>query len=114
MSDSLWGGPRYRKFNVIDDCNREVLAIEVDLSLPAERVVRVLDRIAEIRGYPEKLRLDNGPEFAGVVLAGWAERYNVQLEFIKPGGPMRNGFVERFNRTYREAVLDRYLFQRVD
>ena len=114
MSDSLWDGPRYRTFNVIDDFNREVLAIEVDLSLPAERVVRVLDRIGEVRGYPDSLRLDNGPEFVGIALARWAEKNGVHLEFIKPGRPMQNGFIERFNRTYREAVLDRYLFQRLD
>lgn len=114
MSDALWSGQRFRTFNVIDDFNREVLAIEIDLNLPAERVIRVLDRIAELRGYPDKVRLDNGPEFVGLALAGWAERHNVHLDFIKPGKPMQNGFIERFNRTYREAILDRYLFSKLD
>jgi putative transposase len=93
-------------FNVVDDFNREALAIEVDFNLPAARVVRTLDRIAATRGYPLKLRMDNGPEFISVMLAGWAEEHGVTLEFIKPGKPMQNGFIERFNRTYREAVLD--------
>ena len=87
------------------------LAIEVDFNLPAERVVRTLERIAAERGYPCKLRLDNGPELVSVTLADWAEQHNVLLEFIKPGRPMQNGFIERFNRSYREAVLDMYVFQ---
>jgi putative transposase len=111
MSDALWDGRRYRTFNVVDDFNREGLAIEVDLNLPSERVVRVLERIATWRGYPAKLRLDNGPEFIAVALAEWAEEHGVALEFIKPGKPMQNGFIERFNRSYREAVLDMFVFQ---
>lgn len=111
MSDALWDGRRYRTFNVVDDFNREALAIEVDLNLPAERVVRVLERIAATRGYPLKLRSDNGPEFIALALADWAEQHDVTLEFIKPGKPMQNGFIERFNRSYREAVLDMFVFQ---
>ncbi len=104
-------GRRFRTFNVVDDFNREALAIEVDFSLTAERVVRVLERIAAVRGYPLKLRTDNGPEFIAVALADWAEQHGVTLEFIKPGKPMQNGFIERFNRSYREAVLDMFVFQ---
>jgi len=111
MSDALWSGQRFRTFNVVDDFNREVLAIEVDFNLPAARVVRTLERIAAERGYPLKLRLDNGPELISVTLADWAEQHGVMLEFIKPGRPMQNGFIERFNRSYREAVLDMYVFQ---
>jgi putative transposase len=111
MSDALWSDRRFRTFNVVDDFNREVLAIEVDFNLPAARVVRTLERIAAVRGYPLKLRLDNGPELISVTLADWAEQHGVTLEFIKPGKPMQNGFIERFNRSYREAVLDMYVFQ---
>ena len=114
MSDALWGDRRFRTFNVVDDFNREVLAIEVDFNLPAARVVRTLERIAAERGYPLKLRLDNGPELVSVTLADWAEQHSVTLEFIKPGKPMQNGFIERFNRTYREAVLDMFVFQSLD
>lgn len=88
MSDVLWSGRRFRTFNVVDDFNREGLAIEVDLNLPAERVVRVLERVAAWRGYPQKLRLDNGPELVGVALAEWAESHEVKLDFIEPGKPM--------------------------
>ena len=111
MSDVLWGGRRFRTFNVVDDFNREGLAIEVDLNLPAERVVRVLERVVAWRGYPQKLRLDNGPELVAVALAEWAEDHKVKLEFIEPGKPTQNAFIERFNRSYREAVLDMYIFQ---
>jgi len=111
MSDALWDGRRYRTFNVVDDFNREILAIEVDFNLPAARVVRTLERIAAVRGYPLKLRLDNGPELVSIALAEWAEAHGVTLEFIKPGKPMQNGFIERFNRSYRQAVLDMYVFQ---
>jgi len=114
MSDALWCGRRFRTFNVVDDFNREALMIEVDLNLPAERVIRVLERIAEWRGYPQKLRLDNGPELISVALADWAEEHGVSLEFINPGKPMQNGFIERFNRSYREAVLDMYIFRSLD
>lgn len=114
MSDALWDGPRFRTFNVVDDFNREALAIVIDFNLPAARVVRELDRIAATRGYPLKLRIDNGPEFIAVALAEWAEQHGVTLEFIKPGKPMQNGFIERFNRSYREAVLDMFVFQSLD
>lgn len=114
MSDALEDGRRFRTFNVIDDCRREALAIEIDLNLGGKRVVRVLDRIAEVRGFPAKIRFDNGPEFTSVAIADWAERNGVELEFIKPGRPMQNGFIERFNRTYREAVLDMYIFESLD
>jgi putative transposase len=114
MSDSLWNGRRFRTFNIVDDFNREALEIEVDLSLPSKRVIRALDRIAEWRGLPRRLRFDNGPEFTGIAVADWAEQNGVELEFIEPGRPMQNGFIERFNRTYREAVLDMYVFESLE
>ena len=100
MSGALMCGRRFRTFNVVDDFNRESLAIEVDLNLPAPRAIRVLNRITSQRSYPERVRMDNGPEFVSVALAGWAEDHNVQLEFIQPGRPMQNSYIERFNRTY--------------
>jgi len=114
MSDALWDGPRFRTFNVVDDFNREALTIVIDFNLPAQRIVRELDQIAAARGYPLKLRIDNGPEFIAVALAEWAEEHDVTLEFIKPGKPMQNGFIERFNRSYREAVLDMFVFQSLE
>lgn len=100
---------------MVDDFNREALCIELDLNLPATRVVRSLERIAAWRGYPAKVRMDNGPEFIAVALAEWAEQHKVTLEeFIEPGKPMQNGFIERFNRSYREGVLDMYVFKTLE
>lgn len=112
MSDALMCGRRFRTFNAVDDFNREILAIEIDLGLPAARVIRVLERIIAWRGYPTKLRMDNGPEFISLALAEWAEQNQIALEFIKPGTPTQNLFIERFNRTYREAVLNIYAFKK--
>lgn len=111
MSDSLFCGRRFRTFNLVDDFNREALAIEVDLNLPAPRVIRVLERVVAWRGYPRKLRMDNGPEFISVALAEWADEHRIELEFIKPGKPTQNSFVERFNRTYRDEILNMYAFR---
>jgi len=113
MSDVLMNGQRFRTFNVLDDFNREALAIEVDTTLPAARIIRVLDRVVAWRGCPAKLRLDNGPELVSVALADWAERHGVELEFIEPGKPTQNSYIERFNRTFRHEVLDFYIFSRL-
>ncbi|HGW3453874.1 IS3 family transposase [Klebsiella quasipneumoniae] len=111
MHDALVCGRRLRTFNVVDDFNREALAIEIDLNIPAQRVVRVQDRIVANRGYPLKMRMDNGPELVSLTLAQWAEEHGVMLEFIRPGKPTQNAFIERFNRTYRTEILDFYLFR---
>lgn len=111
MSDALWSGRRFRTFNVIDDFNRQVLTIEIDTSLPARRIVRALDELIEIRGKPAALRMDNGPELVSDELEKWARRHCIERRFIQPGRPMQNGLVERFNRTYREEVLNCYVFE---
>jgi len=114
MSDALYCGRRFRTFNIVDDYNREALGIEIDLNLPAPRVIRTLERIAAWRGYPNRLRLDNGPELVSVALAEWAESHGVELDFIEPGKPTQNSFIERFNRTYRNEVLDFYVFRTLE
>ena len=111
MTDVLLDGRRFRTFNVLDDFNREALAIEIDTNLPALRVIRVLEQVALSRGYPDKVRMDNGPEFVSAALAEWADEHGIQLDFIQPGKPTQNSYVERFNRTYRYEVLDMYLFR---
>ena len=114
MHDQLADGRCYRLFNVIDDCNREGLGIEVDFSLPAERVIRALNQIIEWRGQPEKLRCDNGPEYISELLKNWAEERGIQLEFIQPGKPQQNAYIERYNRTVRYDWLAQYLFDSID
>jgi putative transposase len=113
MSDSLTDGRTFRTLNIIDDFNREALWIEVDTSLPAQRVIRVLDMLAEWRGYPETIRCDNGPEFIAKKIDLWAAKNCVILDFIQPGKPAQNAYIERFNRTFREDVLDAYIFDSI-
>ena len=113
MHDQLEDGRSYRLFNVLDDFNREVLAIEVDLSLPAERVVRALNQIIEWRGRPKQLRCDNGPEYISKLLEQWADKNQIQLVFIQPGNPQQNAYIERYNRTVRYDWLSQYLFESI-
>jgi putative transposase len=113
MSDALTNRRKFRTFNLIDDFNREVLAIEADTSLPALRVIRVLEQVIYWRGKPNFIRVDNGPEFISNTLETFCKDQQINLQFIKPGKPMQNGYIERFNRTYREDVLDAYLFNNI-
>lgn len=110
MSDALVSGRKFRTLNVLDDFNRESLAIEIDYSLPAGRVVRVLNQIALTRGYPAFIRVDNGPELISQLLLKWAKQHGVKINHIQPGKPAQNAYIERFNRTYREDILDQYWF----
>jgi putative transposase len=114
MSDSLASGRAFRTLNILDDFNREVLWIEVDTSLPAERVVRILDALITWRGCPTQIRMDNGPELISHRLEDWATEHHILLAHIQPGKPAQNAYVERFNRTFREDVLDAYLFSSLE
>ncbi len=114
MSDSMVGGRRFRTFNLIDDCTREVLAIEIDTSLSSKRIIRTLERVILDRGKPNIIRTDNGPEFTSKDLELWARDHEIQIQFIQPGRPMQNGYIERFNRIYRESILDAYIFFELD
>ena len=98
MSDSMVGGKRFRTFNLIDDCTREVLAIEIDTSLSSKRIIRTLERVILDRGKPNIIRTDNGPEFTSKDLELWARDHEIKIQFIQPGRPMQNGYIERFNR----------------
>jgi putative transposase len=110
MSDVLSSDRKFRTFNVLDDYNRECLLIEPSFTLPANQVIQLLDQLAVTRGYPEMMRMDNGPEFRSKIFNEWAKRRHILLHYIQPGKPAQNGFIERFNRTYREDVLDMNLF----
>lgn len=114
MYDQLQDGRTIRLLNVLDDFNREGLAMEVDFSLPADRVVRTLNQIIEWRGKPKAIRCDNGPEYISKTLQIWAAKQGVTLEYIQPGKPQQNAYIERYNRTVRYDWLGQYLFESLE
>ena len=114
MHDQLSDGRRFRTLNIIDDYNREALGIEVDFSLPTERVIRTLQQVMEWRGKPKTIRCDNGPEYISHKLHAWADKHKIALEFIQPGKPQQNAYVERFNRTVRHDWLNQFIFTEIE
>lgn len=110
VSDTIAIGRRFRTLNVIDDFTRECLAIEVAFSLPGERVTRVLNRLIYMHGKPEKIVLDNGPEFTGGAMLKWSSENNIELDFIRPGKPMENAICESFNGRFRDECLNETWF----
>ena len=110
VSDALGDGRKFRSLTLVDDLTRECPVIEVDVSLPGERVVRVLERVAAVRGYPTTIVCDNGPEFRGEALDQWAHRHRVHLAFIAPGKPVQNAYIESFNGKFRDECLNENWF----
>lgn len=108
MHDQLEDGRSFRLLNVIDDFNREALGIEVDFSLPSQRVIRALKEIIGWRGKPAAIRCDNGPENISETVRQWAREWGIRFEYIQPGKPQQNAYVERFNRTVRYEWLSQY------
>ena len=114
MHDQLSDGRKFRLFNVIDDFNRESLGMEVDFSLPSERVIRALEQVMEWRGRPLVIRCDNGPENISAMIQTWAARRGIRIEYIQPGKPQQNAYVERFNRTVRYEWLSQYYWESLE
>ena len=114
VSDGFVDGRRLRCLNIVDDFTKECLAIEVDTSLPGRRVVSVLERLAESRGLPQSVTVDNGPEFVSKALDEWAYRKQLRLRFIEPGKPQQNAYIERHNKTIRYSWVSKHLFDTLE
>ncbi|WP_345007082.1 IS3 family transposase [Snuella lapsa] len=114
VTDVLENKRRFRAFNVIDDYNREALHIEIDFSLTSNRIVWVLNHLVNKRGKPQKIRMDNGPEFIANITSVWSEIHGITFQYIQPGKPTQNAFIERFNGSFRRGVLNRYIFETID
>lgn len=114
MSDALCSGRRFRTLNVLDDCNREVVHIEIDTSITGKRLIQVFERLRQERGLPQVLRTDNGPEFLQHEFVNWAQAMGMKMQYTQPGKPTQNAYIERFNRTYRNELLDLYMFRNLN
>lgn len=114
MSDALIGGRRIRILNVMDDYSREALIVYPDYSIPSISVISQLQLLEQERGLPLMIRVDNGPEFTSFEFTQWCKEKNIDIKFIQPGKPTQNAFIERMNKTYREDILDAYLFENLE
>jgi len=114
MTDSLTDGRKFRSLNVIDDYNRECLLAKGSMSYPSRRVIRELEELINWYGKPKAIRSDNGPEFISLEYRNWCDKNGIKKLYSSPGKPMENGYIERFNRTFREDVMDAYLFSSIN
>jgi len=110
VHDTLQNNRRIRSLTIVDDFTRESLAIEVDTSISGARMSIVLDRIAEHRGYPNTIVMDNGTEMTSLAMLAWAAKRRVQLHYIAPGKPTQNAFIESFNGRFRDECLNEHVF----
>jgi len=111
MADVLYDGRRFRVLTIIDEGNREAMAIEVGRSIPSARVTRVLSELIAQHGRSAAVRVDNGPELLAHTFVEWCADRGITIQYIQPGKPDQNAFIERFNRSYRTEILDAYLFE---
>ena len=113
MSDSLVDGRKFRTLNVVDHFNRRCLGIKINYSLPSRLVIQKLEQLIEVHGKPERIRTDNGPEFTSRLFQCWLKKKSIAWSAIQKGKPQQNAIVERFNRTFREDILDAHLFETI-
>lgn len=114
VSDVLKCGHKFRVLNIIDDSDRVAVAQEVSMSFPVHRAIKVLEKVIWLNGKPRNIRCDNGPEFIAKEFQEWCAANDIRLLYTQPGCPTQNGYIERFNGSYRRAVLDAYIFRTID
>jgi putative transposase len=110
IHDMLDNGRRFRILTVIDQYTRECPMIHADVCLTSDKVIKSLEYLKYIRGLPKAITVDNGSEFASKALDAWAYKNGVHLDFIRPGKPMENGFIESFNGKLRDELLNTQVF----
>ncbi|MFN8256704.1 MAG: IS3 family transposase [Bacteroidales bacterium] len=110
MSDALACGRKIRTLNIIDHFNRECMGISIGTNMPARVVIKELEKVIERAGKPKRIRTDNGPEFRSKLFQKWLTQNEIEWSRIQKGKPQQNAIIERFNRTYREDILDANLF----
>ena len=110
VADTLCDGRKLRCLAIVDDYSRECLVLEIDTSITGRRVAAVLERLADLRGLPLSITVDHGPEFEGQVLDAWAYHSGVRLNFIRPGKPVENAYIESFNGRFRDECLNEHWF----
>ena len=111
VSDRVECGRSFRVLNIIDDCDKVAVAQEISMSMPAEQVIKLLEKVIWINGKPKNIRCDNGPEFISKQFQAWCKGNDINIIYIQPGCPTQNSFIERFNGSYRRGVLDAYIFR---
>lgn len=111
VSDRLQSGRTFRVLNIIDDCDRVAVGQEISMSMPAERVIRLLEKVIWLNGKPKSIRCDNGPEFISKMFQEWCKGNDINIIYIQPGHPTQNSIIERINGSYRRAVPDAYIFR---
>lgn len=114
VSDQLATGQRFRVLTAVDHFTRECLCAEAGFHLRSESVTRALDAVLAERGKPKVITLDNGTEFTASHFDGWAHRLGVQLDFIAPGKPVQNAYIESFNGKLRDECLNQHWFNSLD
>ncbi|MGY6562147.1 MAG: transposase [Luteibaculaceae bacterium] len=114
MSDALSKGRKIRSFHVIDNYNSEILFVEQDYSLTSRGILWIFRHLIARYGKPKKIRMDNGPEFIAKIAKAWGETQDIEFKYIQPGKPTQNAYIERFNRSFRNGVLDAHIFESLE
>ena len=111
VSSSLQYVRKFRVLNILDDFDRSAIAQEISISMPTQRVIRILEKVIWLKGKPESIRCNNGPEYVSTKFQDWCKANSIAIKYTQPGCPTQNSYVERFNGSYRRGVLDAYIFR---
>jgi putative transposase len=114
LQDALYDGRRIRLLPIIDIYTKECFKIEVDTSIGGRRITEILSQISSVRGLPENIVVDNGPEFVSNAMDAWVYERGIKLQFIRPGRPVDNAYMESFNGKFRDECLNQNWFMSVE